>query len=397
MSDRKILMIPGPIEVSPEVRAAHDGPPPGHLAPPVIEAFGSALEQMRAVWEAPASAQPFLIAGSGTLAMDMAAANLLQAGDRALVFGTGYFSDRMAEILRRYGADVATEDAPVGEAVTLSQVEVALEREKPKVVCVTHVDTSTGVRMNAPAVAAKARAAGALTVVDGVCATAAEALSMENGDVDIYLTGSQKAIGLPAGLALMVASERALATRDALALPPPYYLDFHQWRPIMKAYEAREKAYFATPATNLVRAAAVGLEQILSDRFDGETGIRARTARHAHVACAMEGAWQAYGLEHLCRAPADRGVTLSALEYPPGVGPALVAEVAKHGVVVAGGLHPERKADYFRVGHMGYAITRVDMLEKTVTAVGLGLNALGADVDVEAARNAFRTTYDSES
>ncbi|MEL6185088.1 MAG: alanine--glyoxylate aminotransferase family protein, partial [Myxococcota bacterium] len=109
MSDRKLLMIPGPIEVSPEVRAAHDGPPPGHLAPPVVEAFGLSLERMRAVWQAPASAQPFLIAGSGTLAMDMAAANLVQSGDRVLVLGTGYFSDRMAEILQRYGADVALE------------------------------------------------------------------------------------------------------------------------------------------------------------------------------------------------------------------------------------------------------------------------------------------------
>ncbi|MEO1228305.1 MAG: aminotransferase class V-fold PLP-dependent enzyme [Myxococcota bacterium] len=397
MSDRKLLMIPGPIEVSPEVRAAHDGPPPGHLAPPVVEAFGLSLERMRAVWQAPASAQPFLIAGSGTLAMDMAAANLVQSGDRVLVLGTGYFSDRMAEILQRYGADVALESAPVGEAVSLNQVEAALEREKPKVVCVTHVDTSTGVRMDAQAVAAKARAAGALTVVDGVCATAAEPLSMESGDVDIYLTGSQKAVGLPAGLALFVASERAMAAREALALPPPYYLDFHQWRPIMRAYEAREKAYFATPATNLVMAAAIGLEQILDDRFGGKTGMAARTARHAHVACAMEGAWRTYGLEHLCRAPADRGVTLSALEYPTGAGPALVPEIGKHGVVVAGGLHPERKADYFRVGHMGWATTQVGMLEKTVAAVGLGLRALGVKADVEAAVAAFRSTYDSEA
>ncbi|MEO1335138.1 MAG: aminotransferase class V-fold PLP-dependent enzyme, partial [Myxococcota bacterium] len=162
-------MIPGPIEVSPAVRAAHDGPPPGHLAPTLIEAYGHSLALMRKVWDAPKNAQPFMVAGSGTLAMDMAAANMVRAGDRMLVVGTGYFSHRMEEILRRYGADVALIDAPPGEAVLLTEVEAALEREKPKAVFVTHVDTSTGVRMNAQAVAKLANAAGAMTVVDGVC------------------------------------------------------------------------------------------------------------------------------------------------------------------------------------------------------------------------------------
>ena len=385
-------MIPGPIEVSPEVQQAHNGPPPGHLAPPLVEAYGASLERMRSVWQAPASSQPFMIAGSGTLAMDMAAANIMADGEAALVLGTGYFSDRMVEILRRYGADVTMVQAYPGAAVTLADAEAAIAGIKPKAVFVTHVDTSTGVRMDAQAVAKIAHRAGAMTVVDGVCATAAEALSMMNGEVDIYLTGSQKAVGLPAGLAMLVASERAMAARDALKRSPPYYLDFHQWAPIMRAYEAREKAYFATPATNLVQAAAVGLEQILADEFEGKTGIEARTARHAHVACAMEGAWQAYGLTHLCDAPSDRGVTLSALKYPDSVGPDLVAKVGGHGVVVAGGLHPKLKATYFRVGHMGWSTTQPAVLEKTVEAVGLGLRDSGIDADVDAARAALHGT-----
>ena len=386
-------MIPGPIEISPEVRSAHDGPPPGHLAPPLVEAYGRSLELMRTVWMAPKSAQPFLIAGSGTLAMDMAAANLVAADDRALVVNTGYFSDRMVEILRRYGADVKTVDAAPGEAPSLADIEAAIRSEAPRAVFVTHVDTSTGVRMNAQAVAQMARAADALTIVDGVCATAAEPLSMMNGDVDVYVTGSQKAIGLPAGLAMLVVSERAMAVRDRLSKAPPYYLDYHQWRPIMQAYEARQKAYFATPATNLVQAAAVALQQIVDDAFEGRRGIEARTARHAHVACAMEAAWQAYGLHHLCEIPSDRGVTLSALMYPDGVDNQLVGHVGRHGVVVAGGLHPMRKAEYFRVGHMGWSTTQPQLLEKTVAAIGLGLRDAGINADVESAKAAFRKTY----
>lgn len=391
MSDpRKLLMIPGPVEVSPAVRAAHDGPPPGHLAPALIEAYGQSLERSRRVWQAPAEAQPFIVAGSGTLAMDMAAANLVDIGDRALVLGTGYFSDRMAEILRRHGADVAQVDAEPGQSVSMAAYERALEEERPKAVFATHVDTSTGVRMDPAEVARRAHAAGAMTVIDGVCATAAEALSMSESPVDIYLTGSQKALGLPAGLAFLVASPRAMEARARRTTPPALYLDFESWLPIMRAYERREKAYFATPATNLVAASAVALGEILDDEVRGETGVKARFLRHAGVAKAMQAAWQSLGLEHLASREEDRGVTLSALRYPAGVGPELVQHISEQGVVVAGGLHPELKSSYFRVGHMGWVTTQPELLERCVDAVGKGLAACGRAVDVPGAKAELR-------
>ncbi|HEY0513110.1 MAG TPA: alanine--glyoxylate aminotransferase family protein, partial [Thermoanaerobaculia bacterium] len=99
-----LLMIPGPVEISPAVLAAASVPPPGHTSPRLIEAFGRSLERMREVWRAGPASQPFVVAGSGTLAMEMAAANLVEPGERALVVSTGYFSERMAEILRRAGA-----------------------------------------------------------------------------------------------------------------------------------------------------------------------------------------------------------------------------------------------------------------------------------------------------
>ncbi|HSM14505.1 MAG TPA: alanine--glyoxylate aminotransferase family protein, partial [Thermoanaerobaculia bacterium] len=98
---RPLLMIPGPVEVSPGVVEAASGPPSGHLAPELIAAFGDALRAMREVWRAPAEAMPFAVAGGGTLAMESAATNLLDPGERALVVDTGYFGDRMAEMLRR--------------------------------------------------------------------------------------------------------------------------------------------------------------------------------------------------------------------------------------------------------------------------------------------------------
>ena len=102
MKDRTLLMIPGPIEFEPAVLAAMGAPTTSHIAPDFIEAFGQALERMREVFLCP-EGQPFILAGSGTLAMDMAGANLIEPGDRALVVNTGYFGDRYGALLERYG------------------------------------------------------------------------------------------------------------------------------------------------------------------------------------------------------------------------------------------------------------------------------------------------------
>ena len=388
-------MIPGPVEISPAVRAAYEGPPPGHLAPDLIEAFGSVVERMRRVWKAPAEAQPFVVAGSGTLAMEIAASNLLGPDRRALVVNTGYFSQRMAEILRRYGVDASLVGTTPGAAVSLDEIEARLKSAPVDAVFVTHVDTSTGVRMDAQAVAGLAHASGAMTVVDGVCATGAEALDMSDGSVDVYLTGSQKALGLPPGLALLVMGPRALEARRSLREAPPMYLDIEAWQPIMDAYEQRKPAYFATPATNLIKAAAVGLKELEEDRFGGQLGVDARVRRHAHVACAMQGAWEALGLEHLCETPRARGYTMSALRYPKDVGPELVPKIAERGVIVAGGLYPDLKSTYFRVGHMGWCTTQPDILRATVEAVGGALASLGWAQDVDAAVSSLLETLES--
>lgn len=216
-----LLMIPGPVEISPAVLAASSIPPPGHTSPRLLEAFGTCLERMRRVWQAGEESQPFLLAGSGTLAMEVAAANLVEPGDRALVIDTGYFSERMSEILRRAGAQVTEIGAPVGEVPPLGEIRETLGRGPFKALFATHVDTSTGVRVDPEPLCRLAREAGVLAVFDGVCATAAERFEMAAWGADLYFTGSQKAIGLPPGLALMVAGERALAARASRKASPP--------------------------------------------------------------------------------------------------------------------------------------------------------------------------------
>src|SRR5512136_3049243 len=140
MKTRTLLMIPGPIEFEPSVLAAMGEPTTSHLAPTFMEAFGQSLQQMRKVFESP-SGQPLVLAGSGTLAMDCAGANLVEPGDKALVVDTGYFSERFATILERYGAQVTRISSSPGSRPEPGLIKSAFELEKFKLVTVTHVDT----------------------------------------------------------------------------------------------------------------------------------------------------------------------------------------------------------------------------------------------------------------
>lgn len=380
MTDRPLLMIPGPVEIADEVLAAASIRPPSHLAPDFKAAFSRALKAMRQVWRADDTHQPFVVAGSGTLAMEAAATNLVDPGEPVLVVNAGLFGDRMAEMLRRRGAIVHQVGSRPGGTPPLEEVDAALADHRPKVLFVTHVDTSTGVRSDAQGILALARRHGALSVVDGVCATAGEPLEQGAWGADVVLTASQKAIGLPPGLALWVASPAALAARRALTVPPPMVLDWLQWLPILEAYEAEANSYFATPSTTLIPALDVGLASLLAD------GMPAVWARHQRAADACRAAWDAMGLVLVADSPAN---TLSALSWPDRVDAGALPRIAARGAIVAGGLHPALRSTTFRVGHMGDVTRHPGRVRRAVAAVGLGLRDAGGDVDVDAGLRAF--------
>jgi alanine-glyoxylate transaminase/serine-glyoxylate transaminase/serine-pyruvate transaminase len=370
MKNRELLMIPGPIEFTPEVLRAMGMASTSHVAPNFIEVFGQALERTRDVFQCP-SGQPFAIAGSGTLAMDMPAANLIEPGDKALVVNTGYFSDRFAAVLERYGAEVTQVNAPaIGDAPPLEDVEAALKGGSYKLVAMTHVDTSTGVRTDVKSLAALGRQYGALVVVDGVCSVAGEALYQEEWGIDVALTASQKAVGTPPGLALVVAGPRAMdAFRQRKTPVGNYYADWNEWLPIMEAYEARQPGYFGTPPVNLVWALNVSLGQIL------EEGMDARFARHRRLSEAFKAAISALGMKQVPVRPEVSATTLTAPYYPQGVDAALLGHVKEAGAILAGGLYPPIKAEYFRIGHMG-VVNQSDVLA-TLGAIETGLSRVG--------------------
>jgi alanine-glyoxylate transaminase/serine-glyoxylate transaminase/serine-pyruvate transaminase len=375
MKDRTLLMIPGPIEFEPAVLGALGAPTVSHVAPNFIEVFGKCIEWMREVWMAP-SGQPFIIAGSGTLAMDIAGANLVEPGDKALVISTGYFGERYAELLKRYGAEVTILCSPVGDTADPDKIETELKKGTYRLMTFTHVDTSTAVLVDPRPIGQLGRKYGVLTILDGVCSVAGEELRQEAWGIDVVLTASQKAIGVPPGLALVVVGPEAMAVWRKRKTPVSnYYADLTNWLPIMEAYEARKPGYFGTPAVNLICALHVSLGQIL------EEGMEKRFLRHKRIGDACKRAIDVLGLKQVPTGLGHAASTMTAPFYPEGItGLELLPKVKEAGVVLAPGLHPDIKADYFRIGHMG-AVRPGDILA-VVGALEKGLAGCGYKFEV---------------
>ena len=287
--NKSLLMIPGPVEIDYDVLNAMALPTAGHTSPEFLETFGSCLEGLKTVFAAP-DGMPFVVAGSGTFAMEMAVSNVIEKGDRAVVIDTGYFSWRMKDILERHGAEVLSVSAAVGSVPELAEVEKAL-KQGAKVLTITHVDTSTGVLTPVKQYAALARRYDALVIVDGVCAVGGQEFRQTEWDIDICLTGSQKALAVPPGLAVVMVRERALKAFKARKTPvASYYADWALWLPIMQAYLDRKPAYFATPAVNLITALKVSVDQIC------EEGMEARWKRHQRLSDTFKSGATALGL-----------------------------------------------------------------------------------------------------
>ncbi|MCV6628839.1 MAG: alanine--glyoxylate aminotransferase family protein [Flavobacteriaceae bacterium] len=355
MKNRKLLMIPGPIEFEPEVLRAMGEQTTSHVAPNFIKSFGKSLSLVQDIWKAP-NGQAFIVAGSGTLAMEMAVANIIDVGENALVINTGYFGDRYKDILETFGAQVTMLEAPFGETIALESIEKELKTKKYKLLTMTHVDTSTGVLTDPKPIADLCNRYKVLSVLDGVCSVAGEYIHQEEWKLDIVLTGSQKAIGVPPGLALLVASQKAIqAWMDKKFNGRNYYSSWKEWLPIMQAYAEGNPSYFATPAVNLIRALEVSLNQI------NKEGVDVRIERQHVLARAFKKALESIHLKWVPKNDKITAHTLSAIYYPEGLDiPKFHKKMKESGVIIAGGLHPRYAATYFRVGHMG-AITASDL------------------------------------
>lgn len=300
----------------------------------------------------PAS-QGIVVSGSGTLGWDMVASSLLQRGDDALLLNIGYFGDMLSDCLETYGANVTQLKAPIGTQPSLQDIENTLKERYFKAVTITHVDTSTGVLSDLKNIAALVRRVSpeTLIIVDGVCSVSCEEIAFDEWDIDVVLTASQKAIGCPPGLSILMVSGRALKTLEERTTPPSsYYASLAKWLPVMRNYENMQPSYFATPPTQLVHALHTALSQAIVD-------LPARFARHNAVSDKIKNAVRELGLSQLASKPEDQAHSMTTIVLPEGTkGSDILPVLSKKNLVFAGGIIKECASSYIRFGHMGVSV-----------------------------------------
>lgn len=373
---RRILMGPGPSDVSPRVLAALARPTIGHLDPEfqvLMEEIKGALQR---VFNAPDHACVPLPA-PGTAGMEAAIMNLLEPGDRCVVAVNGAFGGRMADMAGRAGATVVTVDHEWGEPVDPARVETALAEAPAKVLAFVHAETSTGARSDAAVLCALARKYEALSVVDCVTSLGGIAVDAAAWDADILFSGTQKCLSAPPGLSPIAISRRAQAAISGRKEKVRnWLLDFN----LLMAYWGGDggRTYHHTAPIN----ALYGLHESLVALF--EEGIQASTVRHARTHEALVAGLEAVGLKLLVD-PKWRLPQLNTVLVPEGVDEAAVrAHVLKAWDLELGaGLGP-LKGKVWRIGLMGSSATSWHV-RLCLIALCEALAAQGVEADTTAA------------
>lgn len=373
---RRILMGPGPSDVSPRVLAALARPTIGHLDP----AFQALMEEIKAalqrLFNAPEHACVPLPA-PGTAGMEAAMMNLLEPGDRAVIAVNGAFGGRMADMAGRAGASVVTVDHEWGKPVDPKKVEPALAEAPTKLLAFVHAETSTGARTDPAPLCALARKHGALTVVDCVTSLGGIAVDVAGWDADVVYSGTQKCLSAPPGLAPIALSRQAQAAISGRKEKVRnWLLDFN----LLMSYWGGEggRTYHHTAPIN----ALYGLHEALVALF--EEGQQAAIVRHARMHEAFAAGLEAAGLGILGD-PAHRLPQLNAVVVPDGVDEASVrARVLKAwDLEIGAGLGP-LKGRIWRIGLMGASASPWHV-RLCLTALCQALSAEGWNADAAAA------------
>jgi aspartate aminotransferase-like enzyme len=375
MKNKKLVMIPGP---TPTVRTINDQMGRETVAfgdPVFVKDFSELIADLKEMWRV--DGECFVVAGSGTMAMEMAVANVTKRDDNILIVSNGFFGDRFIEICNRKGLNVDVLSAEWGDVVSPEAIEEKLKEKNYAAITVTHVDTSTGARAPIEKIGEVLKKfPDTIYIVDGVAASAGEREYVDDMNIDILFTGSQKAFGVAPGLAIVWAGKKALARRKSLGTIPEYFIDFEKWIPIMND----PSKYYATPAVNMVWALKESL------RLIKEEGLEERYERHTKVSNAFNDSLEAMGFKLLAKKE-YRCNTLSTVLYPEGINDAQFRKVlAEEGAVVAGGL-AAYAGKMFRIGHMGNiddhtVYSAIAAIERTLIRlghkyeVGIGLKTL---------------------
>ena len=371
MSFQNPVFIPGPTNMPEAVRQACDMPTIDHRSPTFGKILHPCLDGVRKVLKSD-SARIFIFPSTGTGGWETALSNTLSAGDKVLAARNGMFSHRWIDMCLRHGLDVQIVETPWGEGLPADKYAEILKADTHhaiKVVLATHNETATGVKSDIGAVRRALDAAGhpALLFVDGVSSIASMDFRFDEWGVDIAVTGSQKGFMLPAGLAILGFSEKAIAATGTATLPRTFF----DIADMQNGYDANAFPY--TPPVGLMNGLKLSLNMLLDE------GLENVFARHHRIAEGVRAAVAAWGLELCAVSPDVNSDTVSAIRTPEGFNATdIVTHAADiYGVAFGVGLG-EVAGKVFRIGHLG-SLTDVMMLSGLATAE-MCMADLGLDI-----------------
>jgi aspartate aminotransferase-like enzyme len=363
---KRYLLAPGPTPVPAEVALRMAEPMIHHRTPEFSRIFAEVREGLKRLFQT--EEDVLMLAASGTGAMEAAVVNLLAAGERVIVVNGGKFGERWTKICQTYGVVVEEIKVEWGQAVRAGAVAEALERfPDARAVFVQASETSTTAVHPVEEIAELTRRRDTLLVVDGITAVGVYDLPMDRFGIDVLVTGSQKALMLPPGLAFLALSERAWKRADGKHLPS-FYFDLKRER---KNHADNTTAY--TPAVSLI----LGLREVL--RLLEEEGYENVFRRHARLAEATRAAVGALGLQLL--APEAPSPATTGFFLPAGIEGGKLAKYLrdKMGVTFAGG-QDHLKGKILRIAHIGHFETFDIVI--AIAALEMALHRFGARVDL---------------
>ena len=359
MSFQNPVFIPGPTNMPEAIRQACYMPTIDHRSPLFGKILHPMLDGVRRVLKSE-TAKIFVFPSTGTGGWETALSNCLNAGDKVLAARNGMFSHRWIDMCQRHGLDVHIVETPWGHGLPTTEYEDILKADKNhaiKVVLATHNETATGVKSDIAAVRKALDAAGhpAMLFVDGVSSIGSMDFRMDDWGVDVAVTGSQKGFMLPAGLAIVGFSDRAMQATKTSTLPRTFF-DVHD---MQKGYD--NNAFPYTPPVGLMNGLKLALEMIEDE------GLENVFARHRRIATGVRHAVKAWGLELCAVSPDVYSDTVSAIKTPDGFNATdIVTRAAdKYGMAFGVGLG-EVAGKVFRIGHLG-------MLTDAMMLSGLGV------------------------
>ena len=380
---KRYLFTPGPTPVPPEVLAAIGAPVVHHRSPDFLPVYERVLDRLHEVCRT--ENDVLLFGASGTGAFESAVANLVSPGEPHLVVSAGSFGERWVAMTTAFGADVDVLRYAWGETADADDLRARLREREAKAVWIVQSETSTGVVADVRSLAAAAKEAGSLVVVDAVSSLGAVPCETDAWGLDVVVSGSQKALMTPPGLGLAAVSEAAF---DRVGSSPRFYFDWERTRKAQRTLDAP----FTLPVS-LVGGLDVALGLLL------EEGLDASFDRHVRLGRATRAGVKALGLE-LFSPDEDRSAVVTAVRAPSGVDGTDVVKALRDrfGITIANG-QGELKGKIFRLGHIGW----FDVFDITtqIAAVELVLADLGADVErgvaVTAAVEAFEAPEPSRA